>query len=86
MACGEAVSRPVVDAGQPPVRASRRLSDELIEDARRVFQRQAGRDVTAEDARQMLENLIGFFTVLNDWDRAQARDTTDRPAPTSDER
>ncbi len=59
--------------GDPPVRHSRRFSNELVEDARQVFQEETGRKLTAEDARQMLENLTGFFTVLHEWDRAQAK-------------
>lgn len=55
------------------VRHSRRFSDELVEDARKVFQKRTDRKLTNEDARQMLENLVGYFTVLHEWDRAQAR-------------
>ncbi len=58
---------------QPPrkVRTSRRFSEELIEDTRVAFQKRTNRKLTAEDARQILENLVGFFTVLHEWDRAQ---------------
>lgn len=52
-------------------RHSRRLSDELVEDARRVFQKRTDRTLTHEDARQILENLIGFFSVLHEWDRTK---------------
>ena len=55
------------------VRHSRRFSDELVEDARKLFQKRTTRTLTSEDARQMLENLTGFFTVLHDMDRARAR-------------
>ncbi|MFT3976578.1 MAG: hypothetical protein QM688_05615 [Sphingomonas bacterium] len=54
-------------------RHSRRFSDELIEDARKLFQERTDRKLTAEDSRQMLENLTGFFSVLLDMDRAKAR-------------
>ena len=53
-------------------RHSRRFSDELVEDARRVFQKRTTRTLTNEDARQMLENLVGYFTVLHEWDRARS--------------
>jgi len=33
--------------------------------------------LTNEDARQMLENLTGFFRVLHEWDRAQAKGDVD---------
>lgn len=56
--------------GGDPLRHSRRLSDDLVEDARKIFQKRTDRKLSDEDARQMLENLIGFFSVLNEWDRA----------------
>lgn len=55
---------------------SRRFSDELVEKARTVFQKRTSKTLTNEDARQMLENLTGFFRVLLEWDRAQSRRTT----------
>jgi len=64
-------------AGDTPVRHSRRFSNELVEDARKVFQEETGRALTAEDARQMLENLTGFFMVLHEWDRAQTKRDSD---------
>lgn len=54
-----------------PVRHSRRFSNKLIEDAQRVFGERYGREVTAEEARQMLENLTGFFTTLHRMDQTQ---------------
>lgn len=70
-----AEDRPIRGSGEHSVRHSRRLSDELVEDARRIFQRRTGRKLTAEDARQILENLIGFFSILHEWDRAGASET-----------
>lgn len=55
--------------GNLPVRRSHRLSDQLVEDTREAFQKRTGRKLTTEDARQILENLLGFFTVLHDWER-----------------
>jgi len=59
--------------GADTLRHSRRFSNELIEDARKLFQEQTDRKLTAEDGRQILENLTGFFSVLGEWDRANAR-------------
>jgi len=67
--------RPDPDSGEYPVRHSRRLSDELVEDARRIFQKRTDRKLTAEDARQILENLVGFFSVLHEWDRADSSES-----------
>lgn len=59
-------------SGKRRARHSRRLSDELVEDARRVFQSRTDRTLTSEDARQILENLTGFFSILHEWDRTSA--------------
>ena len=56
-------------SGEHRARHSRRLSDELVEDARRVFQKRTDRTLISEDARQILENLTGFFSILHEWDR-----------------
>lgn len=68
------------DADRQPARHSRRFSNELIEDAQRIFGERAGREVTAEEARQMLENLTGFFETLIDWDRAQKKKDAEEAA------
>ena len=52
--------------GQFPLR--QRFSDELLAETRAVFGRRTGRILTDEDARQILENLVGFFDTLNHWD------------------
>lgn len=64
------------DAGgfdEHPFRHSRHFSNELLEETIRVFQKRTDRKLTMEDARQMLENLTGFFGVLHEWDKAQVR-------------
>jgi hypothetical protein len=65
---------PPDDRGAPAegvsgIRHSRRFSNELVEKARVIFCRRSGAEVSHEEARQMLENLTGFFTVLHEWDR-----------------
>jgi hypothetical protein len=47
------------DAGKPIART------------RQVWQPRGGRDLTDEDARQILQNATGFFSVLAGWQRAQ---------------
>ncbi|MFZ5700658.1 hypothetical protein KFK14_10035 [Sphingobium phenoxybenzoativorans] len=56
-----------------PVRHSRRFSDEIVEEACRVFQKRTDRQLTHEDGRQILENLVGFFSTLHEWDHASAK-------------
>lgn len=52
------------------LRPGQTFSDELIEEARRHFQMQTGRTLTAEDGRQILENLTGYFSALHDGRKA----------------
>jgi hypothetical protein len=47
------------DAGKPIART------------RRVWQPRIGRDLTDEDARQIMHNVTGFFGVLAEWARAE---------------
>ena len=39
--------------------------------SRQVWQPRIGRDLTDEDARQIIHNVIGFFGVLAEWSRAE---------------
>ena len=38
---------------------------------RQIWQPRMGRDLTDEDARQILHNATGFFGILADWQRAE---------------
>ena len=44
---------------------------------REVWQRQYGRSLTGEDAREITDNVLGFFRLLQEWRR---RDKADGPA------
>ena len=50
----------------------------LIDRARTVWQPRLGRDLSREDARQIAENVTGFFAVLAEWSRAEM------PVPAND--
>jgi hypothetical protein len=57
----------------------------LLDETIAIWQPRASRPLTREDARQIVENMTGFFNVLREWDRAeraavQARAGTDLPA------
>ena len=39
--------------------------------SRQVWQPRIGRDLTDEDARQIIHNVTGFFGVLAEWSRAE---------------
>jgi hypothetical protein len=41
----------------------------LIQRTIRVWESRLGRTLTEEDARQILENVVGLFRVLDGWDR-----------------
>ena len=53
--------------------------NELIGRTRRVWQPRLGRDLSREDARQIAENVTGFFSILAEWSRAET------PFPANDE-
>jgi hypothetical protein len=55
-------------ASKPPFA---RFPAELIAETQDVFGRRTGRNLTSEEARQILENLVGFFDTLNQWQREQ---------------
>jgi hypothetical protein len=70
------------NGGEPAVRSSvkpsRAANDNLIDRTRKVWQPLLGRDLTNEDARQINENVTGFFAVLAEWSRAEM------PVPAND--
>ena len=43
-------------------------SDEFIEETIRFWQLRLKRELTQEDARQIVENMSGFFSLLSEWD------------------
>ena len=47
-------------------------NDNLVEQTRRLWRSRLGRDVSCEDARQIAENVTGFFAVLAEWSHADA--------------
>ena len=54
-------------------RPSREDQDELLDRTLSVFQPRTQRRLAREDAREIVQNLTGFFRVLPEWDRrAQA--------------
>ena len=59
----------------------------LIDQTRKVWQPRFTRTLTDEDARQIAENVTGFFEVLAEWSRASksacANDALMAPTPTA---
>ena len=44
---------------------------ELLDDTIAIWQPRAKRPLSREDAREILENLTGFFSVLREWQLAE---------------
>jgi len=55
-------------------------NDNLIDRTRTLWQRRIGHEVNQEDARQIAVNMVGFFSLLAEWSRAETR----RPANDND--
>ena len=60
------------------MKPSHAVSSNLIEQTHKVWQPRIRRNLTDEDARQIAENVTGFFAILAEWSRAA------RPAPAND--
>ena len=62
--------------GEPTVGSSVKLSepanDSLINQTIRVWQPRCPHSLSREDARQIVENVTGFFSILHEWSRAEA--------------
>ena len=43
---------------------------DLLEDTKLFWEKQSGRDVTLEEAREMIANIVDFFSLLAKWDAA----------------
>ena len=60
------------------MKPSHAANDNLIDRTRQVWQPRLGRDLSREDARQIAENVTGFFAILAEWSRAEM------PSPAND--
>jgi hypothetical protein len=65
------------------MKPSHAADKKLIGRTREVWQPRLRRELTDEDARQIVENVTGFFSILAEWSRAAKPapvDTSDVPA------
>jgi hypothetical protein len=60
------------------VKPSHAANDNLIDRTLTVWRPRLGRDLSPEDAREIAENVTGFFKLLAEWSRAEM------PTPTND--
>lgn len=64
--------KPEVRSGVKPtvsslMKPSDAVNDNLIERTLKVWVPRLGRELTREDARQIAENMVNFFEILNEW-------------------
>ena len=63
------------------MKSSPAANDNLIEQTRLLWRSRLGRDVNCEDARQIVENVTGFFAVLAEWLHAERPTANDNEPP-----
>lgn len=63
-------------------------SPELLEQTITVFKRRTGRVISEENAREAVDNISGFFRVLQEWAEAEDNEICAESStyPDSDER
>ncbi len=57
------------------VKTSNATNDHLIDRTIETWQPRFENTLSREDARQIAENVTGFFSILAEWSRAEALDT-----------
>ena len=60
------------------MKPSNAANDNLIDRTREVWQPRLDRNLSREDARQIAENVTGFFSILVEWSGAE------KPIPAND--
>jgi hypothetical protein len=53
------------------VKSAQTANDNLLRSTSQVWQPRLGRDLSREDARQIVENVTGVFALLTEWSRAE---------------
>jgi hypothetical protein len=53
------------------VGSARLAGGQLIDETIGIWQKRAKRQLTPEDGREIIENMTGFFRILQEWDRAE---------------
>jgi hypothetical protein len=65
------------------VKPSHAANDNLIDRTREFWKTRLRRDLTSEEAREIAENVTGFFGVLAEWARAEVLAAANDAAPTA---
>jgi G:T-mismatch repair DNA endonuclease (very short patch repair protein) len=58
-------------------------TEKLIDSTMRLWQERMRRDISREDARQIVELVTGFFDVLTEWEQASTTAANDHRAASS---
>ncbi len=53
------------------VKPSNAANDKFIDRTIETWQQRLDRDLSREDARQIVENVTGFFSILAEWSQAE---------------
>ena len=59
------------DVAKMPFAGSSSVSAEFLDETIQFWQPQSERILTREDAREMIENVTGFFNILHEWYEAE---------------
>jgi hypothetical protein len=71
---GRAPKRGVArDVEIDPFLRRRAVDEALLEQTAYLFEARFGQPLSTEDARQIVDNLGGFFSILAEWDRIDRR-------------
>ena len=66
------------------VKPSTAANDILIDRAIETWQPRVERDLSRDDARQIVENVSGFFSILVEWSRAEMSEPANDTRKSSD--
>jgi len=55
---------------------TRAARDDIIARTQEFWSRRAGKDISEEDAREIIANTVGFFGVLREWAAKEKSETT----------
>jgi hypothetical protein len=60
-----------LDITKAPFAGSSALPDSFLDETIEFWQPRSEKVLTREDAREMIENMTGFFNILNEWYAAE---------------
>jgi hypothetical protein len=62
------------------MKTSNAINNHLIDRTIEIWQPRLGTPLSNENARQIAENITGFFSILAEWSRAEALDSSNAPS------